>query len=74
MDAKSEDEAAVQAAMDRITKSSHKMAEILYKQAQSPGGDGAQEPAPGGEPGGTPGGTSGHKGDDVIDAEFSEDK
>jgi len=75
VDAKSEDEAAVQAAMDRITKSSHKMAEILYKQAQSPaGGDAQGEPAPGGEPGGTSGGTSGNKGDDVIDAEFSEDK
>ncbi len=67
VDDKSEDEAAVQAATERITKSSHKMAEILYAKTQTP-------PPGGGEPDqAAPGGTAG-KGDDVIDAEFSEDK
>jgi hypothetical protein len=42
------------------------MAEILYKQAQAPGAGPAPGQAPTGEAGG--------KGDDVIDAEFSEDK
>ncbi len=66
VDAQSEDEAAIQATMERITKASHRMAEILYKQAQAPGASAEPGQAP-------PGGTEG-KGDDVIDAEFSEDK
>jgi molecular chaperone DnaK len=70
VDAKSEDEAALSGAMEQITKSSHKLAEILYKQAQSagPGGPSGGPGPQGGEPG-----AGGGKPDEVIDAEFSED-
>lgn len=69
---KSEDAADIQAAMDRITKASHKIAEMMYKQ-QTAGAEGATGTY--GGDGGTSQETGGGKkkgGDDVIDAEFTE--
>jgi molecular chaperone DnaK len=75
---KDEDLGKIQRSVDRITKASHKMAELMYKQAAeagaSEGGDGfgADGPAEG-EAAESPG-TQQKKdgGDDVIDAEFTE--
>jgi molecular chaperone DnaK len=67
---KIEDLGEIQGAMDRITKASHKIAEVAYKQAsgtEATGTYGAGE--------GTGEGEAGKKksgGDDVIDAEFTE--
>jgi len=64
-------------AMQELTKSSHKVAEEMYRQAsagrgaQAGGGgtgDAGQQSAPGGQSGPKPGG------EDVIDAEFKEEK
>ncbi len=74
--------------MEDLTKASHKLAEEVYKNAQSGrGGQGAGGAGPGGEggastdggAGGTKAGAStdggkGGQGDDVIDAEFREEK
>jgi molecular chaperone DnaK len=64
-DLDSEDAARLDAARQRLEQAAHKIAELLYK-AQQPGGpaEPAQEAAAGGRP----------KGDDVIDAEFTEEK
>ncbi|HKG23895.1 MAG TPA: molecular chaperone DnaK [Blastocatellia bacterium] len=51
-------------AYDRLVKSSHKLAEIMYQQASQTGGSGGGE-ASGAAAGGAAGG-----GDDVIDAEY----
>jgi molecular chaperone DnaK len=56
--AEGEDAAAVRAAVERLTSVSHKLAETLYKQTPTPGGEG-QAP------------TSGAKEDDVVDAEYT---
>jgi molecular chaperone DnaK len=67
---KSEDLGEIQGAMDRITKASHKIAEVAYKQAsgtEATGTYGAGEGTGEGEAGKKKGG-----GDDVIDAEFTE--
>jgi molecular chaperone DnaK len=61
----SEDTATINAAYDRLVKSSHKLAEIMYQQASQggqAGGTGASGAAAGS------GGSGG--GDDVIDADF----
>jgi molecular chaperone DnaK len=67
--------------MEDLTKASHKLAEEIYKQTQAKGGAGPDQPqgGPGGQPGpdqGAAGGESGRKkpDDDVIDAEFREEK
>jgi len=60
----------MKAAFERLTQSSHKLAEAMYAkaaQAGTPGGDGAA-PGDNGAPGGKPGG------DDVVDADFEEVK
>jgi molecular chaperone DnaK len=71
------DNARIEADMEKLTKASHKIAEVMYQSAASaapPGGD------PGAGFGGGPGAgpaTSGggqKKDDDVIDAEFVENK
>ncbi|MGB7292351.1 MAG: molecular chaperone DnaK [Thermodesulfobacteriota bacterium] len=75
---KDEDLAKIQGSVERITKASHKIAELMYKQAAeggvSEGGDGfgAEGPAEGEAAGSA--GTQQKKdgGDDVIDAEFTE--
>jgi molecular chaperone DnaK len=64
----SEDTAKLEAATERLTKASHKLAEVMYRQ---PGAEAA-----GGGPGGGPGGPGGPQGggagaaDEVIDAEY----
>jgi molecular chaperone DnaK len=75
---KGSDPDEIEAATEKITKASHKLAELMYKQ-QAQGGDGAEEPQTGPEgtgeaPEGEAGreGDGGKDGDDVIDAEFTE--
>jgi molecular chaperone DnaK len=67
--AEGEDAAAIKAAMDRLTKASHKLAEELYKQAggpsAGPGAGGAPPGAGAAEAGPTP------PGGDVVDAEYT---
>jgi len=63
------DPAKINAAVDRLTTASHKLAEAMYKSAGTPGAG----PAPGGDGPGTghPGGDQGKKDKgDVVDAEF----
>lgn len=69
---KSEDMNEIQTAMERITKASHKIAEVAYKQASGTGAGAGTGTYGAGE--GTEGGEAGKKkgGDDVIDAEFTE--
>ncbi len=68
----------IEAATEKITRASHKLAELMYKQ-QAQSGAGAQEPQTGTDgPGEGPAEEGGHEGeegkdgDDVIDAEFTE--
>jgi len=64
------------AAVDRLTTASHKLAEAMYKASSQPGAGGAGGPGGAGAPhaggdGGSSGGDSGKKGkDNVVDAEF----
>jgi molecular chaperone DnaK len=61
------DPATLNAATDRLTTASHKLAEAMYKaSAQQPGG----APPPPGPDGAGPAGGEGKKKDDVVDAEF----
>jgi molecular chaperone DnaK len=77
---KGEDLGKIQGSMDRITKASHKIAELMYKQAAEGGasegadGFGAGGAAEGEGEAAEPSGTQKKKdgGDDVIDAEFTE--
>jgi molecular chaperone DnaK len=67
------DAAAMNAARDRLTQASHKLAEAMYKQAQPQGGAPGAGPQPGGPQPGANGGAaeSGKKKDEgVIDAEY----
>ncbi len=65
------DEAAqMDSAAERLTKASHKLAEVMYRQQQAGGGE-AGGPAPGG-PGAGAGQQSGGAADEVIDAEYVE--
>jgi molecular chaperone DnaK len=67
----SQDAAVVKAALEELTKASHKMAEELYKSGNAPGAEGGDAPPPPGAPG--PDGAAGEKkGDDVVDAEYEE--
>ncbi len=66
----SEDENAIKSAMDALTQSSHKLAELLYQQQAS--GQGANAGAQGASAGS--GNTSSNQDDDVVDAEYSEQK
>jgi molecular chaperone DnaK len=58
----------INAAIDKLTAASHKLAEAMYKSTSGPGGapPGGGQPEPGGD--GAAGG--GKKKDDVVDAEF----
>jgi molecular chaperone DnaK len=72
------DIAAINAAMDALTKAQHTAAESLYKQAQATGAGGGTGTGPGGG-GSAPGGqasSEGAKGQqgDVIDAEVVDEK
>ncbi len=66
----------IEAGMQSLTQASHKLAEIMYQQVQTPGAAGDGGPAPGGATSGSPGGGSAGGADDgdVIDAEFEETK
>jgi molecular chaperone DnaK len=62
-----EDKAALQAAVEKLEKASHKAAEEMYKAAGASGGP----PPPGaGGPSAAPGSQATPKKDDVVDAEF----
>jgi molecular chaperone DnaK len=62
---------AVKTATDALMQASHKMAEEAYKAA---GGAAGAGPTPGGEQPGEGGAAPGGKKDDVVDAEFEEQK
>ncbi|HYY52350.1 MAG TPA: molecular chaperone DnaK [Myxococcales bacterium] len=63
---------AVKSATETLMQASHRMAEEAYKAAGgAPGGQGAAGPETGSQPGEQAGGT---KKDDVVDAEFEEQK
>ena len=62
----SQDAAEMNAALDRLVKSSHKLAEVMYKQAGATGGGGPSD----GASGAAAGSGGGQGGDDVIDAEY----
>jgi molecular chaperone DnaK len=62
---KGEDVERMKRAQDSLTKASHKLAEIMYQEAQRQG-----QPQPGDGPGGTPSG--GGKEGEVVDAEFED--
>ena len=68
----SEDAAAIKAATEDLAKASHKLAEQLYQQQQSGGASASQAGAAG--PQGAAGAQSQDKGDDVMDADFTEVK
>jgi molecular chaperone DnaK len=63
---KGEDVERIKRAQDTLTKASHKLAEVMYREAQqAPGAPGAGQPHPGGAPGGP-------KEGEVVDAEFED--
>ncbi|HET6305244.1 MAG TPA: molecular chaperone DnaK [Myxococcota bacterium] len=64
-DLEGDDTARLDAARQRVEREMHKVAEVLYKSQTAPGGSGA-----GAEPGAQTGGGD----DDVIDAEYTEEK
>src|SRR4051794_23407567 len=61
------DPTATNAAVDRLTNASHKLAEAMYKASSQPGAGAPPPPGDGGAPGGDGGGK---KDDNVVDAEF----
>jgi len=65
-DLEGDDTARLDAARQRVEREMHKVAEVLYKSQTAPGGSGA-----GAEPGAQ---TGGGGDDDVIDAEYTEEK
>lgn len=74
---KGEEIEAIQAATEKITQASHKLAELMYKQQAENAGDGAPgEPGPTEEPEADSSAQESENdnkdGDDVIDAEFTE--
>jgi len=78
------DVATMKTKSEELMKASHKMAEMMYKQAQAanpqagpqPGGPGpdAQQASPGGNGTGSGNGSAKPQGEDVIDAEFDDVK
>ena len=70
----SDDSDQIKSAIDELTSASHKLAEIMYREAsggQAAPGQGEPGPGPGGDGGSAPGGGNGSPGkDDVIDAEY----
>jgi molecular chaperone DnaK len=69
---KSEDYDRIKRAQDDLMKSSHKLAEIMYREAQGQPGAGGGQPS-GAAGGGRPGATSsGPKEGEVVDAEFED--
>jgi molecular chaperone DnaK len=69
VESKSDDEASINGVIEQITQASHKVAEVMYKTAQ------AGEQGPSGAADGSAGAASEEgKKDDVVDAEFTEEK
>ena len=68
---KSDDSGKIDSATERITAVSHKLAELMYKKQQEEASAGAGE---GGAEGQAPEQGNSTSGDDVIDAEFTEQK
>ena len=68
---KSDDPGKIDPATERITAVSHKLAELMYKKQQEEASAGAEE---GGAEGQAPEQGNSTSGDDVIDAEFTEQK
>jgi molecular chaperone DnaK len=64
----SNDTERIKAAMENLTKASHKMAEVMYQQTQQHAGGSQTGPEPGSEP--QPG--SEKQDEDVVDAEFED--
>jgi molecular chaperone DnaK len=64
---KSEDVARIKQATDALTKTSHKMAEVLYRDSQAKGGDAGAHPGSGGGNGRTKTAEG-----EVVDAEFED--
>jgi molecular chaperone DnaK len=66
------DPAVINAAVDRLTAASHKLAEAMYKASSQPGAGAAPGAGPQGAEGGQPGGgeDKGKAKDNVVDAEF----
>jgi molecular chaperone DnaK len=60
----------INSAYDRLVKSSHKLAEIMYQQTSQQGGGGGQPGEGAGASGAAAGSSAGGGGDDVIDADF----
>jgi molecular chaperone DnaK len=65
---KSEDVARIQAAQEKLTRASHKLAEVMYREASQPGAGGAAS----GGAAGAPGPSAGPKEGEVVDAEFED--
>jgi molecular chaperone DnaK len=65
--AEGEDTAAIKAAMEKLTRQSHKLAEDLYRQTGGP----SAGPAAGTPPEGTGGSAPGPQAGDVVDAEYT---
>ena len=68
---KSDDPGKIDLATEKITAVSHKLAELMYKKQQEEASQGAGE---GGQEGSAPEQGNSTSGDDVIDAEFTEQK
>jgi molecular chaperone DnaK len=65
---KGEDVDRIKRAQDNLTRASHKLAEVMYREAQSQGGQAGQAGRPTGEPG-APGAA---KEGEVVDADFED--
>jgi len=68
---KTEDLDRMKRAQETLSKAAHKLGEIMYREAQSQGGQASGEGA-GSQPGGTAGRPSGPKEGEVVDAEFED--
>ncbi len=68
---KTENTEEIKAAMEALQTESHKIAELIYKQSQQPGAEGAAGAGPQGDQA-EPNATKDKKDDDVVDAEFEE--
>jgi molecular chaperone DnaK len=66
---KAEDAARIKHAQDGLTRASHKLAEIMYREAQTKGQPGSGPGAPGSDGGA---GSTGPKEGEVVDAEFED--
>jgi molecular chaperone DnaK len=64
------DVSRIRAAIETLTKESHRIAEVMYNAAKEQGPEGGAEGEAGGQPGGQPGGQA--EEGEVVDAEFEE--